>query len=195
MKILRWLLVMTLLGLPWRAQAETSVISSPLDLTQSWAGYFSLVIIVLVYVGAMIEDLTFLKKSKPMLFGASLIWLAILIVYREHGDTSLAVQAFRDNLMAYMELLLFIMVSMTYLNVMEDMRLFDALRLRLLGLNLGYRPLFWITGLLVFLMSTVVNGLTSGRVRFKVMRCRNKRVMPLAVRGPANRHPIRRWRG
>ena len=110
----------------------------------------------------MIEDLTFLKKSKPMLFGASLIWLAILIVYREHGDTTLAVQAFRDNLMAYMELLLFIMVSMTYLNVMEDMRLFDALRLRLLGLNLGYRPLFWITGLLVFLMSTVVNGLTSG---------------------------------
>ena len=153
---------MTLLGLPWLAQAETTVVNSPLDLTRSWAGYFSLVIIVLVYVGAMVEDLTFLKKSKPMLFGASLIWLAILIVYREHGDTTLAVQAFRDNLMAYMELLLFIMVSMTYLNVMEDMRLFDALRLRLLGLNLGYRPLFWITGLLVFLMSTVVNGLTSG---------------------------------
>ena len=162
MKILQWLLAMTLLGLPWLAQAETTVVSSPLDLTRSWAGYFSLVIIVLVYVGAMVEDLTFLKKSKPMLFGASLIWLAILIVYREHGDTTLAVQAFRDNLMAYMELLLFIMVSMTYLNVMEDMRLFDALRLRLLGLNLGYRPLFWITGLLVFLMSTVVNGLTSG---------------------------------
>lgn len=162
MKILQWLLAMTLLGLPWLAQAETTVVNSPLDLTRSWAGYFSLVIIVLVYVGAMVEDLTFLKKSKPMLFGASLIWLAILIVYREHGDTTLAVQAFRDNLMAYMELLLFIMVSMTYLNVMEDMRLFDALRLRLLGLNLGYRPLFWITGLLVFLMSTVVNGLTSG---------------------------------
>lgn len=162
MKILQWLLATTLLGLPWLAQAETTVASSPLDLTRSWAGHFSLVIIVLVYVGAMIEDLTFLKKSKPMLFGASLIWLAILIVYREHGDTTLAVQAFRDNLMAYMELLLFIMVSMTYLNVMEDMRLFDALRPRLLGLNLGYRPLFWITGLWVFLMSTVVNGLTSG---------------------------------
>lgn len=162
MRILQWLLATTLLSLPWLAQAETTVASTPLDLTRSWAGYFSLVIIVLVYVGAMIEDLTFLKKSKPMLFGASLIWLAILIVYREHGDTTLAVQAFRDNLMAYMELLLFIMVSMTYLNVMEDMRLFDALRLRLLGLNLGYRPLFWITGLLVFLMSTVVNGLTSG---------------------------------
>ena len=38
-------------------------------------------------------------------------------------------------------------------------------------------------------------GETCRRVRFKVMRCRNKRVMPLAVRGPANRHPIRRWRG
>ncbi len=119
MRILQWLLASTLLGLPWLAQAETTVASTPLDLTRSWAGYFSLGIIVLVYVGAMIEDLTFLKKSKPMLFGASLIWLAILIVYREHGDTTLAVQAFRDNLMAYMELLLFIMVSMTYLNALS----------------------------------------------------------------------------
>ncbi|MDD1649889.1 MAG: sodium:proton antiporter NhaD, partial [Methylococcaceae bacterium] len=29
-------------------------------------------------------------------------------------------------------------------------------------LNLGYRPLFWITGILVFFISSVVNGLTSG---------------------------------
>ncbi len=162
MRVLQWSLASALLVFPWLARAEAGVMAKPLDLTHTWAGYGSLVIIVLAYVGAMIEDLTFLKKSKPMMLGASLIWLAILIVYRQHGDTRLAVQAFEDNLMTYMELLLFIMVSMSYLNVMADMRLFDALRLRLLSLNLGYRPLFWITGLLAFLLSTVVNGLTSG---------------------------------
>lgn len=158
----KWLLGATLIWLPALCFADTPTLTKPLDLTHNWAGYFSLVVIVLAYIGAMLEDVTFLKKSKPMLLGSSLVWVSILMVYREQGDTLRAVQAFKENLLAYMELLLFIMVSMTYLNVMEDMRVFDALRLRLVRLNMGYRPLFWITGLLVFLISSLINGLTSG---------------------------------
>ena len=139
-----------------------SGLSKALDLTHSWVGYFSIVVIAVAYVAAMFEDMTFLRKSKPMLFGASLIWLAILMIYKSQGDTSLAVQAFRENLLAYMELLLFIMVSMSYLNAMEDMAVFDVLRVRLVAFKLGYRPLFWITGGLVFLISSVINGLTAG---------------------------------
>ncbi len=157
-----WLFGSILLVVPLLSQAEPVVLDKPLDLTHTWAGYFSLVVVVLAYIFAMFEDVTFLRKSKPMLFGASLVWVVILIMYRQQGDTHLAIQAFRENLMAYMELLLFILVSMTYLNVMEDMRVFDALRLKLVRLNLGYRPLFWITGILVFFISSVVNGLTSG---------------------------------
>ena len=153
--LLLWLLP----SLGWGA---TESLTTPLDLTHSGAGYFSLAVMVIAYIAAMFEDVTFLRKSKPMLLGASLIWLSILLVYREQGDTHLATQAFGDNLMSFMELLLFIMVSMTYLNVMEDMQVFDALKLRLVQLNLGYRPLFWLTGWLVLFLSTVVNGLTSG---------------------------------
>ncbi|TAN52477.1 MAG: sodium:proton antiporter [Methylococcaceae bacterium] len=150
-----------LLALPaLSGAAETA--AEPLDLTHHWAGYFSLIVIALAYVAAMLEEVTELRKSKPMLLGASLVWLAIVLVYRQHGDPLPAVQAFKQNLLAYIELLLFIMVSMTYLNAMEDMRVFDALRVRLVSLNLGYRPLFWITGLLVFFMSCVINGLTAG---------------------------------
>ena len=156
------LAVLVLLGFPLSGWADAETLVQPLDLTQSWAGYFAILVIVLAYIGAMFEDVTFLRKSKPMLFGASLIWLAILIIYKQHGDTALAVHAFRENLLAYMELLLFIMVSMTYLNVMEDMAVFDVLRVRLVSLNLGYRPLFWITGILVFFLSSVINGLTAG---------------------------------
>lgn len=162
MQINQWLVGALLLGLPILSYGETTVVAKPLDLTHTWAGYFSLAVIVFAYIFAMFEDATFLRKSKPMLFGASLVWMAILIVYRQQGDTTLALAAFRENLLAYIELLLFIMVSMTYLNVMEDMRVFDVLRLRLVGLNLGYRPLFWITGILVFFISSVINGLTSG---------------------------------
>ena len=137
-------------------------LSKALDLTHHWVGYFSILVIAVAYVAAMFEDMTYLRKSKPMLFGASLIWLAILMIYKMEGDTSLAVHAFRENLLAYMELLLFIMVSMSYLNAMEDMAVFDVLRVRLVAFKLGYRPLFWITGILVFLISSVINGLTAG---------------------------------
>jgi Na+/H+ antiporter NhaD/arsenite permease-like protein len=157
-----WLGGLLLLFVPLLSFAESGDVTKPLDLTHTWAGYFSLIVVVLAYVFAMFEDVTYLRKSKPMLLGASLVWVAILIVYRQQGDTHLAIQAFRENLLAYMELLLFILVSMTYLNVMEDMNVFDALRLKLVRLNLGYRPLFWITGFLVFFISSVVNGLTSG---------------------------------
>lgn len=149
-----------LLSFPSLGWAEAS--AQPLDLTRHWAGYFSLLVIVLAYVAAMLEEETFLRKSKPMLLGASLVWVAIALAYRQQGDAHLALEAFKSNLSAFMELMLFIMVSMTYLNTMEDMRVFDSLRNRLVAARFGYRMLFWITGFLVFAFSTLVNGLTTG---------------------------------
>ena len=136
--------------------------SQTLDLTQQWAGYLSLTVMVIAYVVAMFEDVTQLRKSKPMLLASALIWFMIVLTYQRHGLDALAVAAFKSNLQAYIELLLFIMVSMTYLNAMDDMRIFQALKVWLVNMNLSYRQLFWLTGGLVFLIATVVNGLTAG---------------------------------
>ena len=133
-----------------------------LDLTRHWVGYFSLLVMVAAYIAAMLEDATELRKSKPMLLAAALIWLVITLAYQQQGDSMPAVTAFKSNLQTYIELLLFIMVSMTYLNAMEDMGIFAALKIWLVGKNLSYRQLFWVTGWLVFAMSCVVNGLTAG---------------------------------
>ena len=149
-------------GLPVSAFAEAVIPAQPPDLIHHWAGYFSLAVILVAYVSAMLEDATMLRKSKSMVLGATLVWFVILLAYRQHGDVRPAVEAFKSNLQAYIELLLFIMASMTYLNAMEDMQVFEALRNWLVGTRLGYRKLFWITGLLVFFLSTVVNGLTAG---------------------------------
>ena len=157
-----WYKGIPLLGVPGLSVAETATPPLPLDLTHHWAGYFSLVVIVFAYIAAMLEDITMLRKSKPMILGASLVWFAIVLVYRQHGDVQPAVDAFKSNLQAYIELLLFIMVSMTYLNAMEDNHVFEALRNWLVGARFGYRKLFWVTGVLVFFLSTVVNGLTAG---------------------------------
>lgn len=115
-----------------------TAILQPLDLTHHWAGYFSLAVMVIAYIAAMFEESTHLRKSKPMLLAAGLIWFVIVLVYQEQGDDALAVAAFKSNLQTYIELLLFIMVSMTYLNAMEDMRIFDALKVWLVSKNLSY---------------------------------------------------------
>lgn len=151
-----------LVGLPSAALGDAETSPVPLDLTHHGAGYFSLVVMVSAYAAAMLEEVTHLRKSKPMLLGAALVWFAISLVYRQHGQVDAAVTAFASNLLAYIELLLFIMVSMTYLNAMEDMGVFNALRIALVRLRLGYRALFWVTGTLVFFISCVVNGLTAG---------------------------------
>jgi Na+/H+ antiporter NhaD/arsenite permease-like protein len=151
-----------LLAFPMLACAETAGEIRALDLTHHWAGYFSLVAMVLAYVAAMLEEETYLRKSKPMLLGAALVWFVIAIAYRQQGDTHLVAETFKSNLLAFIELMLFIMVSMAYLNTMEDMRVFEVLRNRLLASQFGYRKLFWITGALVFALSSVVNGLTTG---------------------------------
>ena len=51
---------------------------------------------------------------------------------------------------------------MTYLNAMEERGIFDGLRIWLLSKQFSYRQLFWITGFLAFLLSTVVSGLAVG---------------------------------
>ena len=133
----------------------------PLDLTFTWAGYMALVIFTIAYLLAMIEEVTELKKSKPMVFAASIIWIFIAIVYANNGMSELAGKVFRESLTAYAELFLFIMVSMTYLNAMEDRGVFENLRVWLLSKNFSYRKLFWITGFQAFFISSACNNLTT----------------------------------
>lgn len=144
------------------AGTEPAAVLPPLDLRNGWAGHLSLLVMVAAYVAAMFEEATELRKSKPMLLAAALVWFFVVLAYQQQGNDLLAVTAFKTNLQAYMELLLFIMVSMTYLNAMEDMHIFSALKAWLVSRHFSYRQLFWITGLLVFFISSVVNGLTAG---------------------------------
>lgn len=140
--------------------AET-LASSHLDLTQSWVGYTSIAVFLFAYVLAMLEESTMLRKSKPMVLAASLIWVFISSVYVKGGMGEQSGHAFRASLEVYAELFLFILVSMTYLNAMEQRGVFDSLRIWLLSRGYGYKKLFWITGIQSFFLSSVCNNLTT----------------------------------
>lgn len=154
--------VLTLFALFAPAVCGAAEDPQPLDLTRHWVGFAAIAIFFTAYILAMLEETTMLRKSKPMVFAASLIWVLIASVYMPGGMGEVSGRAFRASLEGYAELFLFILVSMTYLNAMEDMGVFNALRIALVRLRLGYRALFWVTGTLVFFISCVVNGLTAG---------------------------------
>ncbi len=149
-------------------------VNSQLDLTNHWAGYAALVFFAFAYMLAMIEEVTELRKSKPMVFAASLIWLLIAVVYANNGLSEQAGIAFRSSLEGYAELFLFIMVSMTYLNAMEDRGVFNSLRVWLLSKNFTYRQLFWLTGIQAFFISSACNNLTTALLMGSVILAMGK---------------------
>ena len=132
-----------------------------LDLTSHTVGYFSLVIFVLAYLFVMAEEFTHLRKSKPVILAAGIIWAMIAYVYADHGLTHQAEDAVRHNFLEYAELMLFLLVAMTYINAMDERLVFDALRSWLIRKGFGFRKLFWLTGILAFFISPVADNLTT----------------------------------
>lgn len=132
-----------------------------LDLTTSTVGFVALVIFVLAYLLVMSEEKLHLRKSKPVLVAAGIIWAMIGAVYVAEGMSDQSEAAFRLTLLEFSELMLFLLVAMTYINALEERNVFDALRSWLVRKGFSFRSLFWITGILSFLISPIADNLTT----------------------------------
>jgi NhaD family Na+/H+ antiporter len=133
-----------------------------LDLTASTVGITSLLVFIFAYLLVMAEEFTHLRKSKPVIIAAGVIWASIAWVYRSHpGMEILPENAIRHNLLEYAELMLFLLAAMTYVNAMDERNVFETLRSRLVAAGFGFRSLFWITGILSFFISPVADNLTT----------------------------------
>ena len=132
-----------------------------LDLTGHWVGITAIVLFIVAYALVMAEEFTHLRKSKPVIIAAGAIWAIIGWIYVQHGMPHEAEHAVRHNLLEYAELMLFLLVAMSYINAMEERRVFDALRAWLVRSGFGFRSLFWITGTLAFFISPVADNLTT----------------------------------
>jgi len=148
------------LGLPGLLLASGGTETS-LNLTFHTVGYASLMIFVVAYLLVMAEEFTHMRKSKPVLLAAGLIWGMIAWVYAGHGMPHAAEVAVRHNILEYAELFLFLLVAMTYINAMEERLVFETLRAKLVCAGFSLRKLFWITGALAFFISPVADNLTT----------------------------------
>jgi NhaD family Na+/H+ antiporter len=132
-----------------------------IDLTGNWVGITSLALFFCAYLLVMAEEFIHLRKSKPVVLTAGIIWALIAWYYQSHDIPHVVGMAFRHNLEEYAELMLFLLVAMTFINAMEERQVFEALRTWLIRLGLSYRALFWVTGLLAFLLSPIADNLTT----------------------------------
>jgi NhaD family Na+/H+ antiporter len=155
------ILAISLLLLPFTAWAAADASHNSLALTGHAVGYAAIIIFILAYALVMAEEFTHLRKSKPVILAAGVIWGMIAAVYASHNMPHAVEQAARHDLLEYAELMLFLLVAMTYINSMEERQVFDALRSWLIRKGFSFRQLFWLTGFLAFFISPVADNLTT----------------------------------
>ena len=132
-----------------------------MNLTGTALGVASLGIFAVAYVLVMAEERFHLRKSIPIMIASGVIWMLVAAAYAKVGNAAGAGELVRHNILEFGELFLFLLAAVTYVNTMEERQVFDALRARLVARNLSLRGLFWITGLLAFVISPFADNLTT----------------------------------
>ena len=133
-----------------------------LGVTSSPLAWLCIVIFVVAYCLVMAEEQLHLRKSKPVIMAAGLIWALIAFLAAGHGVSHEELKsAVMHDLEEYAAMFLFLLVAMTYINAMEDRQIFAALRCWLINKGFNFFGLFWITGLLAFFISPVADNLTT----------------------------------
>ena len=134
-----------------------SAISNP------WA-IAALFIFVIAYLLVVSEEFIQLKKSKPVLLAAGIIWaIAAFLGEQYHAGDAIKL-ALEHTILEFSELFMFLVVAMIYVNTMEERQIFKALSSWLIQKKLSYRKLFWATGFLAFFLSPVLDNLTTALI-------------------------------
>jgi Na+/H+ antiporter NhaD/arsenite permease-like protein len=140
-----------------------SAASEAPDLVNSNWGWLALALFTLAYGMVIAEEFTHLRKSKPVVLAAGVLWILVAIAWQSAGLDG-AREALIHNLLEYSELLLFLLAAMTFVNTMEERHIFAALRSWLIAQQLSLRSIFWLTGALAFVLSPVLDNLTTALV-------------------------------
>ncbi len=158
------------LGLSLPALAGTAETTN-LDLTTSPIGLLALTLFVIAYAFVVLEEKLHLRKSKPMMIGAALIWA--VIAWHASSDPMLgpdfAATAFRHVFLEFAELFFFLIVAMSFVAAISERNVFESLRAELVSRNFSYRALFWITGIISFFLSAVLDNLTTALIMSAVI--------------------------
>uniref|UniRef100_UPI003F748B2D sodium:proton antiporter NhaD n=1 Tax=Thermohahella caldifontis TaxID=3142973 RepID=UPI003F748B2D len=156
------LFALTLFGLPAVASEGESL--PIMHATGEPLAIVALILFVLAYVAVMAEEVLHLRKSKPVMLAAGIIWVLVALIAHEKGMSAEMEASLHHNLIEYAQLFLFLLVAMTYINALEERHVFESLRSWLVVKAFSYRKLFWVTGFIAFFLSPVADNLTTALI-------------------------------
>ncbi|MEE2886844.1 MAG: sodium:proton antiporter NhaD [Planctomycetota bacterium] len=153
------------------------------DFTDTTYGFVAICLFVIAYAMVVTEDLIKLRKSKPVVIAAGIIWVCVAFAlsgmdaaevgqfYASHGwipdpdatkahDTLLE-QIVLHHVSEYAALFLFLMVAMTYISAIAERNVFLRINAWLVSAGYGLRAIFWTTGGLAFVISPIADNLTT----------------------------------
>lgn len=141
--------------------AESSALMAP---DAPLIGIAIICFFVLAYFFVLLEEKIHLRKSKPVTIAAGIIWILVVYAYTQVDRQAEAITLLRHSLLEYAELMLFLLAAMTYVNTMEDRGIFNALRVKLINMNMNMRSLFWACGGIAFVLSPIADNLTTALI-------------------------------
>jgi len=131
-------------------------------MTSAWVGYTALICFCFAYTLVIFEEKIHMRKSKPVIFIGCFMW-ALIGIYesQQSGTTGHAHEHLKELIAEIGELFFFLLSAMTYINTLDERNVFQVLRSWLLRKGLGFKKLFWVTGLITFFLSPIADNLTS----------------------------------
>ena len=141
-----------------------------IDLTTSYVGILSLAVFFVAYAIVMVEEFSHLRKSKPVIISAAVIWGIIAFYFSSDKSYALQIEhALEHNILEFAELFLFLLVAMTYINALEERKVFEVVRYQLTSRGFSFRQLFIFTGIITFFLSPIADNLTTALVMCSVL--------------------------
>ena len=129
-----------------------------------------LAIFFLSYLAVIAEEKLHLRKSKPVILGATLMWLIMAMAAPDYGISHERIkEGLMHNLDEYSSLFLFLLVAMTYIATLTERNVFEALRCDMIRRGFSYRQLFWLTGGIAFFLSPIADNLTTALIMGSVI--------------------------
>jgi len=148
------------------AASGAADVGTNLHLVSDPVAWLALLVFIAAYLAVILEERIHIAKSKPVMLGAALIWA--LIAWKTDGSDATRA-AFDEMFLEYAEIFFFLVVAMAYVSAMAERGVFEALRAQLTRLGYTYRALFWITGVVAFFLSAVLDNLTTALVMSAVI--------------------------
>lgn len=135
--------------------------SEPTSFISTGYGVIALLTFFVAYALVIMEERLHMRKSKPVMLAAGIIWVLVALAYKGVGQSEAMLEVLDHNLLEYAQLLLFLLAAMTYINTLEERNIFNALRAWLVSKGFSLYSIFWITGVLAFFISAVADNLTT----------------------------------